>query len=88
MSNSEAAGSSSGSWMVAPSVPTGTGIQLTTVIKEKGLTPEVFELFGKLLQEAQKSFDSDHPCPSMTSCGNYKGTCPSMTSCGTYIPLE
>jgi hypothetical protein len=86
MSDSDVGGSLSGTWMVPPSVPTGTGIQLTTVISEKGLTPEVFELFGKLLIAAQKSFDAGEPCPSMTTCGTYKGPCGRMTGCGTFIP--
>ena len=75
-------------WLVPPGVPPGTTVELTTVIKAGGLTPEVFELLGQLARDAEAAARSDEvagpSCPNLTHCHifhDHGQTCPVLESC-------
>jgi hypothetical protein len=75
-------------WLVPPSVPAGTTIKLTAVIKAGGggLSPEVFEALARAASEASTQsadFDEQGVEAGVGACPTRGGSCPHLTICGT-----
>ena len=81
-------------WLIAPPVPDGTTIELTTVISADGLTAEAFSLLARLAathrDKASKAAANGPSCPSLLTCDvfhDHGQPCPQLTYCGVNTTL-
>ncbi|MGW4561045.1 hypothetical protein ACWEN3_01145 [Streptomyces sp. NPDC004561] len=82
-------------WVVRPTMPNGTSIELASFTKSEHVTPDMLELLQQLMTRVQESelgegaVDSlfDSSCPELKSCNTFNhggGGCPKLESCTTF----